>query len=362
MPNWCSTAYVIEGNAKEVEKLYKLMKRLQEQKEPSVKNGFGTTWLGCLVYALGGSWKKIRCRGAWDGLERVGDTLRFTTKTAWVPCTETFDWVCKNFPSIRYFYRAEEPSMVIYETNDSEGKYFPEKYRVELSTPQNEFMLEYFIELSTVFEWLGKVFGQPVENEEQVSERVAQWQKEDLHTYCNIDKFKIVDDDNTNAVCPAVKTYEYQFGEEKIVVTENEVRLFYPEEYRLTEQDIEQFAGYHTAECKYYRMNDCRLTPELVRRLLDEEHLMKAGESDSFTIQLYFLWHVQIRKEPANLAPFKYALKACCLDNIQSFSRRYTTLENALLHCLNGFNENVAVRDRYQSLQEYFHKHTHDMR
>ena len=43
MPNWCSTAYVIEGNAKEVEKLYKLMKDLQERKEPSVKNGFGTT-------------------------------------------------------------------------------------------------------------------------------------------------------------------------------------------------------------------------------------------------------------------------------------------------------------------------------
>ena len=362
MPNWCSTAYVIEGNAKEVEKLYKLMKGLQERKEPSVENGFGTTWLGCLVDALGGNWKKINCRGDWNSLERVGDTLRFTTETAWAPCTETFDWVCKKFPSIRCFYRTEEPGMAIYETNDNEGKYFPEKYRVELSTPQNEFMLEYFVELSTVFEWLGKVFGQPVETEEQVSERVDQWQKEEQHAHCCIDKFKIVNDGNTNVLYPAVKTYEYQFGEEKIVVTEDEVRLFYPEEYRLTEQDIEQFAGYHTAERKYYRMDDCRLTPELVRRLLDEEHLMKAGESDSFTIQLYFLWHVRIRKEPANLAPFKYALNACCLDNIQSFSRRYTTLEKALLHCLNGFNENAAVRDRYQSLQEYFHKHTHDMR
>ena len=66
----------------------------------------------------------------------------------------------------------------------------------------------------------------------------------------------------------------------------------------------------------YYRKNDCQLTPELVRRLLDEEHLMKAGESDSFTIQLFFLWHVRIRKEPENFAPFKYALEACCLDNV----------------------------------------------
>ncbi len=45
MPNWCSTAYVIEGDAKEVKSLYELMKRLQERKEPSVKNGFGTTRL-----------------------------------------------------------------------------------------------------------------------------------------------------------------------------------------------------------------------------------------------------------------------------------------------------------------------------
>lgn len=46
MPNWCSASYAIEGDAEEVKSLYKLMKRLQEQKEPSVPNGFGKTWLG----------------------------------------------------------------------------------------------------------------------------------------------------------------------------------------------------------------------------------------------------------------------------------------------------------------------------
>ena len=158
------------------------------------------------------------------------------------------------------------------------------------------------------------------------------------------------------------KTYEYEFGEEKIVVTGKEVRAFYPEEYRLTAQDIELFAAYNTAERKYYRKNDCQLTPELIRRLLDEEHLMKAGESDSFTIQLSFLWHVRIRKEPENLAPFKYALEACCLDHIGTFSRRYITLEETLLHCLNAFNENAAIPNRYQSLQDYFYRHTHGKR
>lgn len=362
MRNWSKSVYVIDGDAKEVKELYGLMKDLGSRKEPFIKNGFGTTFLGCLLAALGYEWDTVNCQGAWYNLVKDGNTLRFTVETILSPRPAVFDLVCRKFSSLTNYYRAENPATVLYETNDSKGKYFPEKYRVELFTPQDEFMMEYFIELPTVFEWLGRVFGQPVETEEQVNVLVAQWQKENRYAYCYIDKFKIVDKAGTNVVCPAAKTYEYQFGEEIIAVTENEVRLFYPEEYRLTEQDIEQFAAYHTAERKYYRKGDCQLTPELVRRLLDEEHLMKAGESDSFTIQLYFLWHVRIRKEPETLAPFKYALTACCLDNIQTFSRRYTTLENTLLHCLNGFNENAAVRDRYQSLQDYFHEHTHDKR
>ena len=31
MPNWCSTAYVIDGDAKEVKQLYELMKGLEER-------------------------------------------------------------------------------------------------------------------------------------------------------------------------------------------------------------------------------------------------------------------------------------------------------------------------------------------
>ena len=109
MPNWCSTAYVIEGDAQEIKSLYELMKDLQDRKTPAVKNGFGTSWLGCLVDALGKDWDKVSCRGDWANLEMVGETLRFTTETAWGPCNETFDLVCEKFPSLRYYYQTEEP-------------------------------------------------------------------------------------------------------------------------------------------------------------------------------------------------------------------------------------------------------------
>ncbi len=47
-------------------------------------------------------------------------------------------------------------------------------------------------------------------------------------------------------------------------------------------------------------------------------------------------------------APFKYAVNAYCLDNIQDVvDRRYVTLEDTLLHCLNGFNENANIPNRY---------------
>lgn len=80
MPNWCSTAYVIDGDAKEVKQLYELMKGLEEREKPSVENDFGTSWLGCLVDALGKDWQDIHCRGSWSELEMDSDVLKFLRK------------------------------------------------------------------------------------------------------------------------------------------------------------------------------------------------------------------------------------------------------------------------------------------
>lgn len=62
---------------------------------------------------------------------------------------------------------------------------------------------------------------------------------------------------------------------------------------------------------------DGLLDATLVRRLLDEERLMKNGESDGFRLQLDCRWYVELRKEDGpRVAPFKYAIEAYCLDNI----------------------------------------------
>ena len=150
------------------------------------------------------------------------------------------------------------------------------------------------------------------------------------------------------------KTYEIGVDDLKIPVTTKEVLDFYPAEHRLKETDIEQYAAAYTARIKAYREYTRQLDATLVRRLLDEERLMKVGESDGFRLKLHFDWFVILKRENERMyAPFKYAVNAYCLDNIQTFDRRYVTLEDALLHCLNGFNENANIPNRYKSIGHY---------
>lgn len=193
MPNWCSTAYAIEGDANELQSLYELMKKLQERQEPSVPNGFGTTWLGCLVDALGENWEKVYCRGSWYDLEFNGKVLTFNTETAWSPCNKTLDEVCKKYPTLSYLYRSEEPGMVLYYTNDEEGRFFSDRFYVEVCTPEEEYYTEYFTDLQSVYEWLEKISDMQVQSQQDVDTIVKQWQKEYADAYCYIHEYQISD-------------------------------------------------------------------------------------------------------------------------------------------------------------------------
>ena len=126
MPNICTAYYVIEGEKKELDALYETMTSLQAMEQPLVENGFGPTWLGCLVKALGGNPDEVLCRGEWMDLERADDTLRVTFETAWTPCYEVTALMKSTYPSLHIYYKAEEPGCEIYVKNDAEGKYFPE--------------------------------------------------------------------------------------------------------------------------------------------------------------------------------------------------------------------------------------------
>ena len=114
MANICTTNYVIEGKKEELDALYQKMKELQSQ------------YLGQLVKALGKNPEEMECRGEWTELVCEGDTLRMTFETAWTPCYEVTNLLKSVYPSLRIFYKAEEPGNEVYLKNDADGKYFPE--------------------------------------------------------------------------------------------------------------------------------------------------------------------------------------------------------------------------------------------
>lgn len=122
MANICITNYVIEGEKKELDALYETMKKLQES-GASVEYATG---LGLLVEALGKDPNEVMCRGGWTELEREGDILRMTFETAWTPCYEVTQLMKAVYPSLQFFYKAEEPDCEVYLKNDADGKYFPE--------------------------------------------------------------------------------------------------------------------------------------------------------------------------------------------------------------------------------------------
>ena len=192
MPNWCSTAYAIEGDAQEIKSLYELMKRLEDMEKPSVENGFGTAWLGCLVDALGKDWNNVSCRGEWSCLEMDGEVIKLYTETAWSPCNEVFDLVREKYPSLHYYFQAEEPDLDIYETNDSEGIYFPDRYCLEICTLEGESCSEYFEQLQEVFEWFGDEFGRPVKSVDDIKALDAQWKKKNENSFCYLHEFSIL--------------------------------------------------------------------------------------------------------------------------------------------------------------------------
>lgn len=124
MPNWCYSKYVITGSKEEINNLYHVFKKqLEDDTLPACY--FGNEWLGNIVTELGADNTKMFCRGSFEKVKLVNkSTLKLATWTAWTPCYELFEYIIKKFPSLKYYFKAEEPGCRLFETNDSEKKFF----------------------------------------------------------------------------------------------------------------------------------------------------------------------------------------------------------------------------------------------
>lgn len=133
MPNWCFTYYAAEGPKDQLQKLYDTMTRVASMSPPGlIENSFGSSWLGNLVMALGVDPLKqqnFRCRGEYYSVDlNQSGYLTFDTMTAWCEADDTRHLIEQKFPGVHLYYISEEFGCGYWETNDLQGKYFPERY------------------------------------------------------------------------------------------------------------------------------------------------------------------------------------------------------------------------------------------
>ena len=93
-----------------------------------------------------------------------------------------------------------------------------------------------------------------------------------------------------------------------------------------------------------------KLNKEYIKTTLDEEKLWKVGESDTFR---HNDWTITLRKEEENYAPFKFSVSGEKDNSLETWSRRYVSMESAFLHILNNFNENRNIANKYESISDW---------
>ena len=193
MANSCSSSYIFIGDEKEIKTLGDLMKDLESKDKSSGKYDYGDCWLGNLVEFLGGDSNIIPCRGTWGDLEYGDGCLKFCTETAWSPCDELWQLVCKKFTSLKYYFQSEETGCDFYITNDSEGLYYPERFHIDLCTPEERYEYEYFRKEEEMFGWFKESLGIEVNTIEEIEALDENWREENEDAYCHLHRYNIID-------------------------------------------------------------------------------------------------------------------------------------------------------------------------
>lgn len=81
--------------------------------------------------------------------------------------------------------------MCEYWTNDDEGKYFPDRYYVDVCTSEEEYYSEYFQDLESVYDWLEDICEVQVKSRQDVNAIVMQWKEKNEDAYCSIHEYQI---------------------------------------------------------------------------------------------------------------------------------------------------------------------------
>ena len=105
-------------------------------------------------------------------------------------------------------------------------------------------------------------------------------------------------------------------------------------------------------------MEEKSLNTKLIESLVERKNDFEIGEKEEFIYKNDNgnVWNLVLRREKEQYSPFIFAIEGNKVGTNESWSRRYTSLEQALLHIVNDFNENANIGNKYSDLQDYILK------
>lgn len=133
MANWASTSYRIEGSKSDLEKVFNVIDGFMTGKRKPVEENASMDWEGNIVKALGATEEQMSknyLRGFIQTYEMDGDIISIEAEEAW-GLTEFRHVLTQLMPELTIYYIVEEPGCEVYATNDSEGKYFTDRFYVD---------------------------------------------------------------------------------------------------------------------------------------------------------------------------------------------------------------------------------------
>lgn len=191
MANWAITNYVVEGPEEVLHRIHEAI--LHHDIEASSSED----WEGNILNALGIEWErhvvhrrddgKIDVSGYYmrgfidvNSVDMTDDSLSFDAEEA-CGVTGFYEVLEKNLP-VKVYWMTEESLMEVYQTNDVEGKYFPERYCVSACI-DGEYYDDYFVSKKQMLDCINDITEGSVNTEQQIEEFNDSHEDEDNYIY-----------------------------------------------------------------------------------------------------------------------------------------------------------------------------------
>lgn len=197
MPNWNTTDYTLYGNKDNIKRLYTDLKNtvdIDRTKESKPFTFLGNSyWLGYIKKSLLPEVEEeLPARGEISYIEEdIEDhdndmaSLKLTTETAWVACSELMDKIAGKY-DLQLFYYSEEPGCEIFETNDLEGQFYSFRYMVDSEKEG----IEYYDTFEQVAEAIAKMTGIRLNNISEADDKLSAFNNDD--TFLIINEISVV--------------------------------------------------------------------------------------------------------------------------------------------------------------------------